>query len=169
MGLFYNTTRNGDRALGALSKIDVQGDEVIVNDGLSVKSDGDVTVGKDLEVDGTLTVGGEPITPGGGSKLYLHNVYFNSTSTSITFQACLWFTSNSPDKIKTKEAFTAAMSQLISSSSGGVYYICLNEDDAEYGYAEIDETSLTMYFPSANKVFGYNTYSFGGDRVQELL
>lgn len=127
-----------------------QGDEVVINGGMTVDKNGDVTIGRNLEVDGTLTVGGEPITPGGGgTKLYKHSIDLYPSDAEIpgmTFE----FISTSGDEI------TMPTGQTVVHYYGLNYFL-------EYDHSNHRLSEYKIYYLSDAFYLGYDgdEYYFG--------
>lgn len=69
--------------------------EVIINDAMTVSEEGDVVVGRNLEVDGTLTIGGSPV---GG--LYKHDCSVSIGPDNGYFSGQITIINNSPEELE---------------------------------------------------------------------
>ena len=126
--------------------------DVVINDGMEVNTNGDVTVGKDLHVKGKIT-GGVQSTPeyieaepGGvtfGAATADNELYFKRFGNVVTCYYSADITAQSTASSIKIVGFTGAGLENFLPDQGEKYFVCTDEAGTP-AYIKIDNTGITL-------------------------
>lgn len=141
--------------------------DVVINDGMEVNTNGDVTIGKDLHVKGKITGGVQstPVytdaVPGGvifRAATADNELYFKRFGNVVTCYYSADISGQTSGNVKLVD-FTSDIKEFLP-DQGEKYFIYVDEAGTP-GYIKIDNTGITLDFTSylsGDTVYAYWTY-----------